>query len=115
MVTGVHAMFYSKMPEEERAFLRDKIGLPFVDVGGGWLIFAAPSGEIGCHPAEASSQDFSFMCDDIHATVAELKGKGVEFAREVRDDGFGLTVEFLMPSGLPVTLYQPRYTPPKHP
>ena len=29
------------------------------------------------------------MCDDIHATVAELKAKGVDSSRAISDEGFG--------------------------
>src|SRR5436190_9823865 len=39
MIQGVHTMFYSSRPEELRAFLRDKLGFTFTDVGDGWLIF----------------------------------------------------------------------------
>ena len=52
MITGVHTMFYTSEPEALRAFLRDKLGFPSTDVGGGWLIFDLPDAEMGCHPAE---------------------------------------------------------------
>ena len=52
MIRGVHTMFYSSQPEELRAFLRDKLGFPHSDVGGGWLIFDLPEAEMGCHPAD---------------------------------------------------------------
>ena len=29
------------------------------------------------------------MCNDAHATVDELKRKGVEFSRPISDEGFG--------------------------
>ena len=29
------------------------------------------------------------MCDDVDATVAELSAQGVEFVRDVTDEGFG--------------------------
>ena len=52
MIKGVHTMFYSSEPEALRAFLRDKLGFPFTDVGDGWLIFDLPEADMGCHPAE---------------------------------------------------------------
>ena len=52
MIKGVHTMFYSSKPEELRAFLRDKLGFPCSDVGGGWLIFDLPEADMGCHPAD---------------------------------------------------------------
>jgi hypothetical protein len=39
MIKGIHGLFYSSEPEALRAFIRDKLGLPFTDAGGGWLIF----------------------------------------------------------------------------
>ena len=51
----------------------------------------------------------SFYCDDIEATVSELKGRGVEFKDEISDQGYGLVTHFAMPGGVEVELYQPRY------
>ncbi len=110
MIRGVHAMFFSSKPEEARAFLRDKLGLAGSDVGDGWLIFDVAEGEVGVHPSEKPSHDISFYCDDIEATVAELKAKGVEFSTEISDQGFGLVTSFMIPGDVPVTLYQPKYT-----
>ena len=100
MIRGMHAMFYSSEAEALRAFLRDKLGLPATDVGGGWLIFDLPEADMGCHPAEpgkgapSGTADISFYCDDIAATVAELKGRGVEFTQEVEDHGYGFVTFF---------------------
>ena len=56
MIRGVHTMFYTSEPEALRAFLRDKLGFPATDVGGGWLIFDLPEADMGCHPAEESEE-----------------------------------------------------------
>jgi catechol 2,3-dioxygenase-like lactoylglutathione lyase family enzyme len=115
MIRGVHTMFYSSEPEALRAFLRDKLGFPFTDVGEGWLIFDLPDAEMGVHPADAEkgappgTHDISFYCDDIEKTVADLKGRGVDFTEGVADHGYGLVTHFKMPGGLNVQLYQPRY------
>ncbi|MDC3954833.1 VOC family protein [Polyangium jinanense] len=113
MIKGVHAMFYSSEAEAMRAFLRDKLGLPHTDVGEGWLIFDLPEADIGCHPTEGrpptGTHNVSFYCDDIHATVAELRGRGVEFKDEITDRGYGFVIHFVMPGGVEVELYQPRY------
>ena len=45
MISGVHAIVFSPAAEEVRAFFRDTLGLPFVDAGDGWLIFALPPAE----------------------------------------------------------------------
>jgi len=115
MIRGVHTMFYSSQPDELRAFLRDVLGFPATDVGDGWLIFDLPEADMGCHPTDSDSPpsgtpDVSFYCDDIAATVAELKAKGVRFTGEVEDHGYGLVTHFLMPGDIRVQLYQPRYT-----
>ena len=108
-------MFYSSQPEELRAFIRDKLGFPFTDVGEGWLIFDLPEADMGCHPAEpaelkpAGRHDISFYCDNIYQTVAELRQRGVEFLDEISDQGFGFVTHFKMPGGVEVQLYQPCY------
>ena len=115
MITGVHTMFYSSKPEELRAFIREKLGFPFTDIHGGWLIFDLPEAEMGVHPADtqdgepSGTHDISFYCDDIHRTVAELRSRGVEFTDEVKDVGFGLATHFLVPGGFGLQLYQPKY------
>src|SRR4029077_5974702 len=104
MIKGVHTMFYSSQAEECRAFLRDKLGFPFTDVGDGWLIFDLPEADIGIHPADpgdgraaAGTAAISFYCDDIEATVADLKRDGIEFTMGIEDHGYGLVTHFKMP------------------
>jgi catechol 2,3-dioxygenase-like lactoylglutathione lyase family enzyme len=117
MIKGVHTMFYSSDADGVRAFLRDKLGFPSTDVGHGWLIFDLPEAEMGCHPVEkeggrtvpSGTHEISFYCDDIYATVAELKDRGVEFTDGVTDVGYGLATHFKLPGGFTVQLYQPRY------
>jgi catechol 2,3-dioxygenase-like lactoylglutathione lyase family enzyme len=116
MIRGVHTMFYTSEPEALRAFLRDKLGLPCTDVGGGWLIFDLPEADMGCHPADtkegaaSGTHNISFYCDDLEKTVAELRGRGVEFTEPISDQGYGLVTHFKVPGGFTVQLYQPRYT-----
>lgn len=116
MIRGVHTMFYTSQAEELRAFLRDKLGFPFTDVGGGWLIFSLPEADMGCHPADPSHgapsgrHDISFYCDEIEKTVADLKTRGVEFTAPIVDQGYGLVTYFKMPGDVSVQLYQPHYT-----
>ena len=117
MITGLHALFYSSDPEATRAFLRDQLGLPGHDVGQGWLLFPFRDAELGVHPVEepatggasAGRHEFSFYCDDIHQTVAELKSRGVEFAQEVEDRGWGFVTRLTIPGGCEALLFQPRY------
>lgn len=115
MIKGMHAMYYSSQAAELRAFLRDKLGLSGTDVGEGWLIFDAPEADLGVHPTEAGGVpsgtcDISFYCDEIHSTVAELRGRGVEFTCEVEDHGYGFVTYFKVPGDFKVQLYQPKYS-----
>jgi pyrimidine operon attenuation protein/uracil phosphoribosyltransferase len=114
MIRGLHAMFYSSHADELRTFLRDKIGLRGTDVGGGWLIFETPEADLGVHPTEgedvsSGTADISFYCDDIAATVRDLKNRGVEFTKDIEDRGYGLVTFFKVPGGFDVQLYQPSY------
>jgi len=114
LVRGMHGMFYSSQADALRLFLRDKLGLRGTDVGGGWLIFNAPEADLGVHPTEgpepkSGTADISFYCDDIHASVREMKARGVEFTMDVQDHGYVLVTHFKAPGGFDVQLYQPKY------
>lgn len=108
-ITGAHVLLYTSQPEELRAVLRDVLGLKYVDAHEGWLIFALPPAELGVHPAETASHELTLMCDDLDATVAELRAKGIEFRGEPEDQGFGIVITMVLPGGVDVLLYQPRH------
>lgn len=108
-ITGVHALLYTSRPEELRAVLSDVFGWEHVDAGDGWLIFAMPPAELGVHPGEAPAHELSLMCDDLDATVAELKAKGIEFDGEPQAAGFGVVVTMVLPGDVRMLLYQPRH------
>jgi catechol 2,3-dioxygenase-like lactoylglutathione lyase family enzyme len=115
MINAVHAMIYSRDADAARAFFRDTLNLPFADAGHGWLIFALPPAELGVHPAESAAHEkheLYFMCDDIEATVAELKAKGVEFTSGIADQGWGLVTTMRIPGGSELALYQARHASP---
>jgi catechol 2,3-dioxygenase-like lactoylglutathione lyase family enzyme len=109
MITGVHAIMYSPAAEQVREFLSGTLGLSSVDAGEGWLIFALPPAELAVHPAEAGAHQLYLMCDDIHATLNELRGKGVEVAQDVADRGWGLMAAIRLPDGTELGIYQPRH------
>ena len=109
-ITGVHALLYTSEPEAVRAVLRDVFGWAHVDAGEGWLIFALPPAELGVHPSEhLVRRDLSVMCDDLETTMAELRAKGIEFAGEPEDEGWGITVTMLLPGDTELLLYEPRH------
>lgn len=114
-IVGAHMLFYSPEANALRATLRDAFGFPFVDAGGGWLIFALPPAELGVHPADGPSyaagarHQIAFMCNDIRATIAELREKGVQIDGEPQQESYGITVMMTLPGGVKVQLYEPRH------
>jgi catechol 2,3-dioxygenase-like lactoylglutathione lyase family enzyme len=112
MITAVHAMIMAHDPEAARAFLRDVVGLPNVDTGGGWLIFKSGPSEIGVHPATGGERfDVSFVCDDLDSTIADLASRGAEFS-PVEEASWGRMTTMAVPGSRPIMLYQPTYDPP---
>ena len=110
MITALHALIYSSRADEVRDFLRDRLGLPHVDSGGGWLIFALPPAEVAVHPTGgAGRHELYLMCDDLNATMDELAAKGVEFTGEVRDQEWGRETGIRLPGGDVLGLYQPKH------
>lgn len=57
----------------------------------------------------APSHQVSLMCDDIEATVAELRAQGVDVAADIVDEGFGLTTTISVPGAGAMMLYQARH------
>jgi predicted enzyme related to lactoylglutathione lyase len=108
-IIGMHALIYSKKDEATRAFFRDVLGFPSVDAGRGWLIFAAPPAELAVHPAEKDEfHELYLMCDDIEATVADLKHKGVSTG-PIQEQPWGRVTQIALPSGDELGLYEPRH------
>lgn len=119
MINGAHTIIYADDAELARAFFRDVLEFPYVDVHGGWLIFKLPPAELGIHPESEDSggsrdrhggrHELFLMCSDVDATVATLKAKGVEFTAPIEDQGFGLITRFRVPGAGEVSLYQPKH------
>jgi len=116
VITGMHAIVFSPEAEKVRAFFADVLGLSSVDAGGGWLIFALPPAELAVHPADGDARhELYLMCDSIDATLAELRGKGVEVAQDVTDQGWGLLATIRLPDGSEFPIYEPRHPSPLAP
>ena len=115
MITGAHVIVYSADAEADRAFLRDVLELPSVDAGHGWLIFALPPAELATHPTDGvGSHELYLMCDDIHATVAELERKGVTFSGPIAEERWGSVTAISLPGGGELGLYEPKHPSPPH-
>jgi hypothetical protein len=113
VLTGLHAIVFSKEAEQIRAFLRDVLELPSVDAGGGWPIFAAPPAEIAVHPSDGPTKhELYLMCDDIDQTLADLRGKGVEVVGDIIEERWGRLSAIRLPDGSDLPIYQPKHPSP---
>jgi catechol 2,3-dioxygenase-like lactoylglutathione lyase family enzyme len=119
VIFGAHFLLYSTNPDADRAFLRDVLGMRYVDVGHGWSIFKAPPTELAVHPAESefvqSHADqkmlgliLYLMCDDLDAEIKSLAAKGVKCGK-VETAEWGIASSIPLPSGASIGLYQPKH------
>lgn len=118
MINGFHTIIYSDDADATRAFFSEVLGWPHIDAGQGWLIFKTKPSELGVHPATGGDGEVwgtvpthqsSLMCDDIEATCAELRAKGVNVRDEIKDEGFGLTSSIDVPGAGWMMIYEPRH------
>ena len=115
MINGAHIVIYTKNPEADRAFFRDVLHFPSVDAGHGWLIFAMPPSEAAFHDARTNGpHELYFMCDDIEATLKELKAHKVELSK-IKEERWGRLATFTLPGGGQIGIYQPKHARPLHP
>ena len=113
MIDGAHVILFVPDAEATRAFLRDVLELPAVDAGEGWLIFALPPTELAAHPTSGDvSHELYLLCDDLAATVADLRAKGVEFVDEPSERDWGTVITLKVPGGGTLALYQPKHKRP---
>jgi hypothetical protein len=119
MINGAHLLLYSTNADADRAFLRDVLKFPNVDVGQNWLIFALPPAEVAVHPMDGDfSQEHAghrmlgavlyLMCDDVRAEVKALESKGISCS-DVEKESWGLRTALTLPSGGQIGLYQPSH------
>jgi hypothetical protein len=113
MIIGAHTIIYSTSPDADRAFLRDVLKMPNVDVGEGWLIFGLPPAEVAVHPSKENDvHEFYLMCDDVEAFTAEMKKHSIACG-PVQDQGWGLLTQVTLPGGGKLGVYQPRHARPE--
>jgi catechol 2,3-dioxygenase-like lactoylglutathione lyase family enzyme len=109
VISGAHAILYSKDAEADRAFFRDVLAFKFVDAGHGWLIFALPPAEAAVHPSEEGDAcGLYLMCSDLKAEMASLAKKGVSCSAP-EEARWGSVTSVRLPGGGRVGLYQPRH------
>lgn len=77
---------------------------------------ATADAELAVHPTDgAGGHELYLMCDDIQATLAALRSKGVHVARDVADQGWGLLAAIRLPDGSEFPIYEPRHPSPLSP
>lgn len=113
MISGTHAVIYSENAKADRKFFRDVLKFPYVDAGGGWLIFALPPAEVAVHPSKSSSSEEAahslfLMCDDLNSTIKSLKRKKIK-CRVIDKQSWGKIAMITLPSGGELGLYQPKH------
>jgi hypothetical protein len=113
MIIGAHSFIYSTNPDADRAFLRDVLKLPNVDVGGGWLIFGLPPAELAVHPSDKNDvHEFYLMCDNVEALIADMKKHKITCS-ELHQEPWGLLTHVTLPGGGKLGIYQPRHVRPE--
>src|SRR6266849_4562533 len=108
MLIGAHVLLYSENPEADRAFFRDVLGFPSVDVGQGWLIFKLPPAEAALHPTDDSDRRLVhggrhllgavlyLMCDDLSAQIKVLEANKVQ-CTEIEEAPWGVKTTVRLP------------------
>jgi hypothetical protein len=113
MIIGAHAIIYSRNPDADRAFLRDRLDLSHVDIGEGWLIFALPPTELAVHPSEQNDHhELYLMCADIHTFVTDMKKQGVSCS-PIQSLDWGKRTQIKLPGGGHLGIYQPLHRRPE--
>ena len=112
MIIGAHAIVYSTDGDADRAFLRDVLGFPHVDAGGGWLVFRLPPAEVAVHPSDENDvHELYLMTDDVEALVASLRARGFD-TTPISQQGWGLLTHVTLPGGGKLGIYEPRHARP---
>ena len=110
VILSAHVILYSSDADADRALLRDLLGTPSVDAGGGWTILQLPPSEVAVHPTETSgAAELYLVCDDVDATVAEWTARGVVVEGEVTDQRWGRLATVRLPGGGHLGVYEARH------
>jgi catechol 2,3-dioxygenase-like lactoylglutathione lyase family enzyme len=110
VINGSHIILFSSDPEADRAFFADVLQQPHVDAGGGWLVFKLPPAELAMHPSDGTpGHELYFMCDDVEATMQDLRDRGVQFTQGIAEERWGRLTRFRLPGGGEVGMYEPRH------
>jgi hypothetical protein len=111
-IIGAHAIIYSKSAEADRAFLQDVLGFGGVDVGGGWMIYGLPPGEVAVHPSDENDvHELYLMVDDLDEFLADMDARHIVYT-DPSQQGWGMLTSVSLPGGGKLGVYQPRHASP---
>lgn len=112
MIKGAHTVVFTKDAEADREFFRHVLKFPYVDTGGGWLIFKMPPSEMAFHPSDVNSQHlFYLLCEDIQAFIETMNKHEIKTS-DIRKEPWGLIVEITLPGGGQLGVYEPLHQQP---
>ncbi|HVC99878.1 MAG TPA: VOC family protein [Candidatus Dormibacteraeota bacterium] len=66
------------------------------------------------HPGKNGAHELYLMCDDLDATLAELRRRGVEVKSGIQNERWGRLATITLPGGSDLSIYQPRHQSPPH-
>jgi hypothetical protein len=115
MITGAHAIIYTRNADADREFLSSIFGLPAADAGGGWLIFGLPPSELAFHPSRKNNKhELYLLCDNVKKFVAEMEKRAVKCS-PVQRQPWGLLTGVTLPGGGALGVYEPLHPRPRSP
>ncbi len=114
MITGIEIIVF-KVSDLKQAceFYEKSLGLKvaYRDDAAQWAEIDLGAIHLGLHQAEphggARNPYVSLAVDDLDATVAELKGRGVDLVGEVVTESFGRMITVKDPDGNQFELFEP--------
>lgn len=107
IITGAHAVIFSKDADADRNFLKDILKFPNIDTGGGWLIFKLPPTELAVHPYDSNDRhELYLMCNDIDSFISKMKNHKVN-CTPIHKEDWGLLTSLTLPGGGSLGVYQP--------
>jgi hypothetical protein len=96
MISGMHAIIFSKHAESVQRFLGEILKLRSVDAGDGWPIFPAPPTELAVHSTDGEPEhELYLMCDGAD-----------------RRPRLGSGAALRLPDGDEIGLYEPKHPSP---
>lgn len=109
-------VYFTRDMARARAFYQDVLKLPVAYETPAWIQFRMEGGTLALHLAEEGAEEITnahgggiigFTVDNLEAFAQELKGHGVRFEGEIRDEHFGRLLNILDPDGNIINLFEP--------